>query len=113
MIAADTRSGDYYLLEALRSDVRKCEADYDTVLMIEEHRRTKVRLLLNQADLKLVEEARETEREEAVRFIEAKAHENTEKTMAKQGNYERKMKDMKEVRMYSSEMMAPQSRYRP
>ena len=67
MIRTDRDASDYYLLEALRSDVRKCEADYDTVVVMEECRRIKVLAVLAKAQVKEVEEERDRERDEAVR----------------------------------------------
>jgi len=97
MIRTDRDASDYYLLEALRSDLRKCEADYDTVIVMEECRRVKVQAVLAKAQVKEVEEERYRERDEAVRFVEARAAEYTEKTLKKQAEFERKISDVRQV----------------
>ncbi|GMH65076.1 hypothetical protein TL16_g04114 [Triparma laevis f. inornata] len=88
------KNGDFYYFEALKSEVRRTEADGDILMMMEENRKLKIALIKEQVQSKINTDAYNLEQEEALAFINDRAAEYTKQRYTTQEKHEQELNDL-------------------
>ena len=89
------KNGDFYYLEALKSEVRRTEADGDIIMMMEENRKLKIALIKEQVINKTSKDQYNIEQEEALAFINDRAAEYTQQRYMTLEKHENEIDNLK------------------